>query len=498
MRPAAGRPDPGAQRYIETTMIRIHNSLTANKQPLTPIVPGEVRMYVCGMTVYDFLHIGHARMMLVFDVVTRYLRHRGYRVLYVRNITDIDDKIIKRAAENGESIEALTARYIDAMHADCAALGVLPPDFEPRATAHVPGIVAMVAKLIERGYAYVAANGDVLYAVGKFAGYGRLSGKRLADLRAGARVEIDAGKRDPLDFVLWKHAKPGEPSWDSPWGPGRPGWHIECSAMSVALLGAHFDIHGGGMDLKFPHHENEIAQSCAATGERFAEIWMHNGFVNVDNEKMSKSLGNFFTVRAVLPKLRHPEVLRYFVLASHYRGPINYSLEQLEQADAALQRLYLALRGPTAAAPADSPHAQRFHAAMDDDFNTPEALAVLQALAREINTARDAGDASRAAARTAELRGLGGVLGLLGENAEQWLRRAKPATEQAALSVTAGASGNPAEPLSDSAIEAHIAARAAARKAKNWAESDRIRDVLARAGVVLEDKPGGVSDWRRA
>ncbi len=478
-------------------MIVIHNSLTGNKQPLTPIVPGEVRMYVCGMTVYDFLHIGHARMMIVFDVVTRYLRCRGYRVTYVRNITDIDDKIIRRAAENGESIEALTTRYIDAMHADCAALGVLRPDFEPRATAHVPGIVAMVAKLIERGYAYVAANGDVLYAVAKFDGYGRLSGKRLTDLRAGARVEIDTGKRDPLDFVLWKHAKPGEPSWNSPWGAGRPGWHIECSAMSVALLGAHFDIHGGGMDLKFPHHENEIAQSCAATGERFAEIWMHNGFVNVDNEKMSKSLGNFFTVREVLPKLRHPEVLRYCVLASHYRGPINYSLEQLEQADAALQRLYLALRGPAPpVAPVDSPHVRRFHAAMDDDFNTPEALSVLQALAREINTARDAGDAPRAAARTAELRLLGGVLGLLGENAEQWLRRAKP--DAAATSLSAAASANSAEALSDGAIEAQIAARAAARQAKNWAESDRIRDVLARAGVILEDKPGGVTDWRRA
>ncbi len=479
-------------------MIRIHNSLTGNKQPLTPIVPGEVRMYVCGMTVYDFLHIGHARMMIVFDVVTRYLRHRGCRVTYVRNITDIDDKIIKRAAENGESIEALTVRYIDAMHADCATLGVLPPDFEPRATDHVPGIVTMVAKLIERGYAYVAANGDVMYAVAKFEGYGRLSGKRLADLRAGARVEIDAGKRDPLDFVLWKHARPGEPSWNSPWGPGRPGWHIECSAMSVALLGAHFDIHGGGMDLKFPHHENEIAQSCAATGERFAEIWMHNGFVNVDNEKMSKSLGNFFTVREVLPKLRHPEVLRYFVLASHYRGPINYSLEQLEQADAALQRLYLALRGPAQAAPANSPRMQQFHAAMDDDFNTPEALAVLQALAREINTARDAGDAARAAARVGELRRLGGVLGLLGEDAEQWLRRAKLGAAAASESATAPASGNPAESLCDSEIEAQIAARAAARQAKNWAESDRIRAALARAGVVLEDKPGGLTDWRRA
>jgi cysteinyl-tRNA synthetase len=281
-------------------MIRIHNSLTGEKQPLEPITPGEVRMYVCGLTVYDFMHIGHARMMIVFDVVKRYLRHSGYRVTHVRNITDIDDRIIRRAAENGESIGALSERFITAMNEDCDALAVIRPDFEPRATEYLPAIIAMVEKLIAGGYAYLAPNGDVMYAVAKFDGYGRLSGKRLADLRAGARVEIDESKRDPLDFVLWKHAKPGEPAWDSPWGKGRPGWHIECSAMSVALLGSHFDIHGGGLDLKFPHHENEIAQTRAATGDRFAEIWMHNGFVNIDNEKMSKSLGNFFTVREVL------------------------------------------------------------------------------------------------------------------------------------------------------------------------------------------------------
>jgi cysteinyl-tRNA synthetase len=349
-------------------MIRIHNSLTGEKQPLKPITPGEVRMYVCGLTVYDFMHIGHARMMVVFDIVKRYLRHRGYRVTHVRNITDIDDRIINRAAENGESIGALTERFITAMNEDCAALGVLRPDFEPRATAYLPPIIAMVETLIARGYAYVAPNGDVMYAVAKFEGYGRLSGKRLADLRAGARVEVDESKRDPLDFVLWKHAKPGEPAWDSPWGKGRPGWHIECSAMSLALLGSHFDIHGGGLDLKFPHHENEIAQTCAATGDRFAEIWMHNGFVNIDNEKMSKSLGNFFTVREVLAKaVRHPEVLRYFVLASHYRGPINYSLEQLEQADAALGRIMTALRDLPESAPAvaaGSEYAVRFQEAM--------------------------------------------------------------------------------------------------------------------------------------
>ena len=477
------------------SMIHIHNSLTGEKQRLTPIVPGEVRMYVCGMTVYDYLHIGHARMMIVFDAVARYLRYSGYRLIYVRNITDIDDKIIKRAAENGETIEALTERFIRAMHEDCAALGIVRPDFEPRATQHVPGIIAMVSRLIERDYAYVAPNGDVMYAVAKFDGYGRLSGKRLADLRAGARVEVDEAKRDPLDFVLWKHAKPHEPAWDSPWGRGRPGWHIECSAMSVELLGPHFDIHGGGMDLKFPHHENEIAQSCAATGERFAELWMHNGFVNVDNEKMSKSLGNFFTAREVLPTLRHPEVLRYFVLSSHYRGPINYSLEQLDQADGALQRLYLALRALPPSEPDGAAHAARFQTAMDDDFNTPEALAVLQMLARDINSARDAGESTRAAALGARLRELGGVLGLLGTPAEQWLHLGKPGLAPTAAESAGSA---PAGALSDADIEQRIAARSAARKARNFAESDRIRAELAGAGVVLEDRPNGATDWRRA
>ncbi|HEY2274628.1 MAG TPA: cysteine--tRNA ligase, partial [Steroidobacteraceae bacterium] len=330
-------------------MIRIHDSMSGVKQELRPITPGTLRMYVCGLTVYDYVHVGHGRMLTMFDVVTRYLRHRGYRLTYVRNITDIDDKIIRRAAENGETPDALTARFIAAMQEDCARLAILPPEEEPRATQYMPQMIAMVAKLIERGHAYVAADGDVLYSVASFAPYGRLSGKRLADLRAGARVEVDEAKRDPLDFVLWKQAKPGEPWWESPWGRGRPGWHIECSAMSTTLLGTHFDIHGGGMDLKFPHHENEIAQSCAATGGEFVNLWMHNGFVNVDEEKMSKSLGNFFTLREVLKAVRHPEVLRYFFLASHYRGPINYSLEQLEQADAALSRIYTALRGLPAA-----------------------------------------------------------------------------------------------------------------------------------------------------
>ena len=486
-------------------MIRIHNSLSGVKEPLQPITPGELRMYVCGLTVYDYVHVGHARMLLVFDTVTRYLRHRGYRLTYVRNITDIDDKIIRRAAHNGEPIGALTQRFIDAMHEDCARLGLAEPDHEPRATAYVPQIIAMVSRLLERGYAYVGADGDVLYAVARFAGYGRLSGKRLSDLRAGARVEVDEAKHDPLDFVLWKQAKPGEPSWDSPWGKGRPGWHIECSAMSTALLGTHFDLHGGGLDLKFPHHENEIAQSCAATGDRFVNVWMHNGFVNVDEEKMSKSLGNFFTLRELLPTLRHAEVLRYFMLASHYRGPINYAPAQLEQADAALGRLYTALRDlPPPAAAAAGEATARFHDTMDDDFNTPEAIAVLQTLAREANSARDAGDQPRAAALAAELTSLGRVLGLLTLAPGEWFRLARP-TAAAQLPPAGGGEGEQrgppgpaATPLSDAEVEARIAARAAARHARNFAESDRIRDELTAAGVLLEDKPGGETRWRRA
>ena len=476
-------------------MIRIYNSLTGEKQLLEPITPGAVRMYVCGMTVYDFIHVGHARMMIAFDMVNRYLRHRGYRVTYVQNITDIDDKIIRRAAENGEPIGALTERVIADMHDDCAALGILRPDHEPRATQYLPAIIGMIGTLIERGFAYVAANGDVMYAVAKFDGYGRLSGKRLADLRAGARVEVDEAKRDPLDFVLWKHAKPGEPDWDSPWGRGRPGWHIECSAMSVALLGSHFDIHGGGLDLKFPHHENEIAQTCAATGDRFAEIWMHNGFVNIDNEKMSKSLGNFFTVREVLAKaVRHPEVLRYFLLSSHYRGPINYSLEQLEQADAALGRIMTALRDLREPPPGTAPgcgYTARFQEVMDDDFNTPEAIAVLQTLTREINTAKDAGSEARAAALGAELRSLAAVLGMTVTPREWFSLGAK-------LGAQAGSKTAASAALAAPEIERRIGERAAARKAKNWAESDRIRDELAQAGVILEDRPDGRTEWRRA
>jgi cysteinyl-tRNA synthetase len=479
-------------------MITIHNSLTGREAAFRPINPHSVGLYVCGVTVYDFCHVGHARCYVAFDIIQRWLRHRGYALNYVRNITDIDDKIIERAAQNGEPVEALTARFIKAMHEDFAALAIQPPDHEPRATEYVPQIIALIERLIERGFAYVSASGDVLYAVAKFSEYGRLSGKRLADLRAGARVEIDSAKRDPLDFVLWKRAKRDEPSWPSPWGAGRPGWHIECSAMCTALLGQHFDLHGGGMDLKFPHHENEIAQSCAAHGGGFVNVWIHTGFVNVDNEKMSKSLGNFFTIRDVLPRLRHPEVLRAFLLGSHYRGPIQYSPVQLEQADAALTRLYTALRGvessaqgsDSAQAP-ESVHTQRFGAALDNDFNTPEALAVLQGLARELNTARAQGDAARASALAAELRRLAKLLGLLSLPPEEWFRRS------ASLPLSGDEPRAAADVLDEAAIEALIAARLAARKARDFAAADGIRDQLARAGVVLEDQPGGRTLWKR-
>ncbi len=482
-------------------MLKIHNSLTGTKELFTPIHPGRVGMYVCGVTVYDYCHIGHARFLVVFDLVRRYLRFRGYDVNYVRNITDIDDKIIQRAAENGEAIDALTARFIQAMDEDCAALGCERPDHEPRATAHLQGIVTLIGELIRRELAYVATDGDVCYAVAKFPGYGRLSGKRLEDLRAGARVDVDTAKRDPLDFVLWKRAKPGEPAWESPWGAGRPGWHIECSAMSGALLGDHFDIHGGGMDLKFPHHENEIAQSCGA-GRAFVNLWMHNGFVNVDSVKMSKSLGNFFTLREVLPRLRHPEVMRAFLLASHYRGPINFATAQLEQADAALTRLYTALRGagtPAAAvgtSPASAPAtlaaartaSERFTAVLDDDFNTPEAFAVLQELAREINSTRAAGAGEAAAALAVELRRLGGVLGVLQVDPEAWFRLSAGVFDAPQANATL---------LDEAEIESRIAARLAARKARDFAAADRIRDELAAAGVQLEDQGGGRTIWRR-
>ncbi len=485
---------PGAAEVLQ-----IHNSLSGRKQPLQPIQRGRVGMYVCGVTVYDYCHVGHARCYVVFDLIQRWLRQRGYAVNYVRNITDIDDKIIRRAAENGEPVEALTARFIRAMHEDFAALAIEPPDHEPRATGYVPQIVTLIERLLEAGFAYIGDQGDVLYSVAKFPAYGQLSGKRLADLRAGARVEVDDHKRDPLDFVLWKAAKPGEPSWGSPWGAGRPGWHIECSAMSMALLGTHFDLHGGGMDLKFPHHENEIAQSCAAYEGGFVNVWVHNGFVNVDSDKMSKSLGNFFTIREVLPRLRHPEVLRAFLLSSHYRGPIQYSTVQLEQADAALTRLYTALRGvdtSTAAGAANQPaalseHRRQFETALDDDFNTPEALAALQGLARDLNAARARGEAALASTLARELQRLGGILGLLSLPPEQWFRLS-------AAQPLAGGGDRAGAALDEAAIEALIADRLAARRARDFEQADRIRQQLADAGVVLEDQPGGRTLWKRA
>ena len=355
-------------------MIRIFNSLTRQKEDLQPLAPGQISMYVCGDTVYDLCHMGHARSKIAFDVVRRYLTFSGLKVTFVRNITDIDDRIIKRAAERQEPIEAFTERFIGFMHRDYDALGILRPDHEPRATGHVAGMIEMTARLIDKGFAYVSSSGDVMYSVRKFAAYGALSGERLEDLCAGERVAVDTSKRDPLDFVLWKMAKPGEPSWASPWGAGRPGWHIECSVMSEALLGTRFDIHGGGMDLKFPHHENEIAQSCAASGDGFARVWMHNGFLTIDDEKMSKSLGNAFTIVEALTRVRHAEVIRYFVVSSHYRGPVNYNLEQLTQATASLERIYSALREVEPVQPSPvTRYTEAFRAAMDDDFNTPEA-----------------------------------------------------------------------------------------------------------------------------
>ncbi len=471
-------------------MLEIYNSLTRAKAPFTPLDPARVGMYVCGMTVYDLCHLGHARVMVVFDVVYRYLRALGYPVTYVRNITDIDDKIIRRAAERGEPYGALTARFITAMHEDAAALGCLAPDAEPRATAHIPAILDMIATLLERGLAYTATNGDVYFAVGAFPGYGRLSGKDPAALRAGARVDVEEAKRDPLDFALWKAAKPGEPAWDAPWGAGRPGWHIECSAMSTCCLGNHFDIHGGGADLQFPHHENEIAQSEGATGEPFVEVWMHNGFVRVNEEKMSKSLGNFFTVREILARYR-PEEVRYFILTSHYRSPLNYDEEHLTNARAALTRFYTALRGLPSAAPAGGEAFRtRFSAAMDDDFNTPVALAVLFDLAREINRVRCLDEAA-AAGLGAELRSMGAVLGLVQGDAEAYLKGID------SISIGSPSIGTGTVALTDEAIDRHIEERLAARQSRNWAAADRIRDELAAAGIVLEDGPGGTT-WRRA
>ena len=461
-------------------MLKIYNSLARAKQDFVPITPGSVRMYVCGMTVYDYCHLGHARVLVVFDMVQRWLRASGLQVTYVRNITDIDDKIIKRAAENKESIAELTERFIAFMNEDALALGVEPPDHEPRATAYVPQMLALIGELEKNGLAYQAADGDVNFSVRKFAGYGRLSGKSIDDLRAGERVEVDAAKGDPLDFVLWKHARDDEPSWASPWGEGRPGWHIECSAMSSDLLGKHFDIHGGGQDLQFPHHENEIAQSEGAHRCRFVNYWMHNGFVRVADEKMSKSLGNFFTIREIVRKY-DPEVLRFFILRAHYRSPLNYSETHLDDARQALTRLYTALKDvPAETPPVDwtAPHAQRFSQAMNDDFNTPEACAVLFELATELNR-------NRSPALAGQLRALAGVLGLLTRDAQAFLQAAPS-------SATGSGTDDAAE-----GIEALIADRAAAKKRRDYAEADRIRGELLAAGIVLEDGAAGTT-WRRS
>ena len=479
------------QRSIHNPMTTIYNTLTRQKEPFTPIDPKNVRMYVCGMTVYDYCHLGHARVMVVFDMIARWLRKCGYPLTYVRNITDIDDKIIARAAENGETIGELTARFIQAMHEDADALGVLRPDIEPKATENIPQMIAMIETLIQNGKAYPAANGDVYYAVREFAAYGQLSGKSLDDLRAGERVEVDGFKRDPLDFVLWKAAKAGEPAWESPWGNGRPGWHIECSAMSENLFGDTFDIHGGGADLQFPHHENEIAQSVGATGHTcghdhaqthhgqsiasHVKYWLHNGFIRVDGEKMSKSLGNFFTIREVL-KQYDPEVVRFFILRAHYRSPLNYSDAHLDDAKGALTRLYTTLKN-TPAAEFDlsenaNDYTRRFYAAMNDDFGTVEAVAVLFELAGEVNKTNDAHLAGC-------LKALGGIIGLLQRDPTEFLQ-----------------GGAVSDGLSNEEIEDLIAQRKQARADKNWAESDRIRDLLNEHKIILEDNAGGTT-WRR-
>ena len=459
------------------TSLHLHNTLTRGKDRFVPIEPGHVRMYVCGMTVYDYCHIGHARVMVVFDLLQRWLRAQGLRVIYVRNITDIDDKIIRRAQENGESIRALTDRFIAAMHEDADALGVEHPTFEPRATDYIPQMLDLIGRLKLRGLAYRDSAGDVNFHVRAFPGYGKLSGKSLDELRAGERVEVDTAKQDPLDFVLWKAAKPGEPDevkWPSEDGPGRPGWHLECSAMSCALLGETFDIHGGGADLQFPHHENEIAQSEGASGKPLAHYWLHNGFVRVDGEKMSKSLGNFFTIRDILQHV-DAETVRFFIARAHYRSPLNYGDAHLQDARQALTRLYTALDPFPGLQPAldwNHPRAQAFATAMNDDLNTPEAMAALFELASEINRT---GDAKLAAL----LKGLGGVLGLLQQTPRDFLQHQAAAVDAIW-------------------VEQRVQARSAAKQARDFATADRIRAELAAKGVVLEDKPGGITVWRAA
>ena len=464
--------------------INIYNTLSRGKQPLVPLEPGKIRMYVCGMTVYDYCHLGHARVLVAFDVISRYLRAKGYELTYIRNITDIDDKILRRAEENGEPFGDLTERFIAAMHEDAERLGITPPDGEPRATAHIDDIQRMIAALIEKGFAYQAANGDIYYRVDRFADYGKLSGKKPDELLAGARIAVDEAKEDPRDFALWKAAEPGEVSWPSPWGDGRPGWHIECSAMSTCCLGDSFDIHGGGPDLVFPHHENEIAQSEAATGKPYATTWMHAGAVRVDNEKMSKSLGNFFTIREILDKY-HPEVVRYFLLSSHYRSAINYSEDNLQIAKQNLERFYHALKGLDEVSALsyeqlsqDNEVVQRFDAAMCDDFNVPEALAVLFDLVRDMNTARANGDDLTLREQSGLLKSLGSVLGILQSPAGAFLQ-----------------SGG-GDSLAENEIEALIAERQAAKKNRDFARADEIRDSLKAQGVVLEDSREGTT-WRR-
>ncbi|MAX53129.1 MAG: cysteine--tRNA ligase [Methylophaga sp.] len=462
-------------------MLKIYNTLTRQKDVFTPIHEGKVNMYVCGMTVYDLCHVGHARVMVVFDVVTRYLRALGYNVTYVRNITDIDDKIIKRAAENGESIQSLTERYIEEMHKDADALGVLRPDLEPKATESMAEILAMIETLMDKGLAYKADNGDVYYDVSEFDSYGKLSGRNIEDLRAGERIAVNEAKTDPLDFVLWKAAKADEPAWESPWGPGRPGWHIECSAMSAHCLGERFDIHGGGQDLQFPHHENEIAQSEGAHDCQSVNYWMHNGFVRIDDEKMSKSLGNFFTVREVLA-LYPAEAIRYFILSSHYRSPLNYAEDQLDQAKSALTRFYTTLRDVDTAESVrwqdDEEYGQRFKSAMDDDFNTALALSVMADVRQAINKAREQGQSDNVAYLAGLLSSFGEVLGLFQQDADKFLTGDGDSDQQADY------------------IDSLVVERNQARADKNWARADEIRDELTEMGIVLEDAAGKTS-WRR-
>ncbi|WP_130834284.1 cysteine--tRNA ligase [[Erwinia] mediterraneensis] len=460
-------------------MLKIYNTLSRQKEEFKPIHAGEIGMYVCGITVYDLCHIGHGRTFVAFDVVARYLRYCGYRLKYVRNITDIDDKIIKRASENGESIETLTNRMIGEMHNDFAALNILPPDLEPRATRHISEIIELVNKLLDRGHAYVAENGDVMFDVASDADYGLLSRQDLEQLQAGARVEVTEAKRNPMDFVLWKMSKAEEPAWSSPWGNGRPGWHIECSAMNCKQLGEHFDIHGGGSDLMFPHHENEIAQSTCAHDGPYVNYWMHSGMVMVDREKMSKSLGNFFTVRDVLQHY-DAETVRYFLMSGHYRSQLNYGEDNLNQARAALERLYTALRHTDrdVQAAGGEEFEVRFRAAMDDDFNTPEAYSVLFDMAREVNRLKSV-DSAVANGLAAKLRQLGEVLGILQQDPEQFLQSGAQASDDEVQ-----------------VIEALIQQRLDARKAKDWAAADAARDRLNEMGIVLEDGAQGTT-WRR-